>query len=130
MTDDNALTIDYDRNSRRSVTLTARHGSKVLAMDSLDIRKISARETFADRVCEGRPGINRDHILAELLQIADGPTEKQPPPAADAQPIELSDEDRRDGLAMLRHPGLVALSSMTWRGLVLRVKRHSRQPCF
>jgi hypothetical protein len=65
------LTLEYQRpKSGKTVTLTAKAGDAVLHVESLDLTRSRSRTRFADAVCQGRPGIDRSRVDAELLRIA------------------------------------------------------------
>jgi hypothetical protein len=52
------------------VTLTAKLGDTVLAVENLNLMKPKARAKFIATVCDGRPGIDANMLDAELLKIA------------------------------------------------------------
>lgn len=69
--DDSSLTIDCVRSGRNgTVTLTAKLGGDVLAVEAVNLTKPKARSTFADAVCKDRPGIDRQALESELLRLA------------------------------------------------------------
>jgi hypothetical protein len=91
MEDSGNLTIDCVPNGRNgSATLTARLGGEVIAHEKLDLGKPKARAGFADTVCNGRPGIDRNAVEAELLRLAADVTAK---PEATANPTIFPELD-------------------------------------
>jgi len=66
-----ALTLDYAPSGKNgSATITAKLGSAVIDVEKIDFSRSKQRADFARRICDGRPGIDRDAIDAELLRIA------------------------------------------------------------
>ena len=67
----NAVVIEYKPPEKgKMTTVTAKIGGDVLHVETLDVTRSTARDRFAAAVCEGRPGIERQAIDAELLRIA------------------------------------------------------------
>ncbi|MEN6405266.1 MAG: hypothetical protein ABFC77_02220 [Thermoguttaceae bacterium] len=67
----NSLTIECVPTGRNgTATLTVRLGGKAMAVESVNLTKPKARSTFADAVCKDQPGIDRQAIESELLQLA------------------------------------------------------------
>jgi hypothetical protein len=65
------LTIDCAPSGRNgTATLTVKLADNVLAVENLNLTKPRARADFLARLCEGRSGINKAAIKAELLQLA------------------------------------------------------------
>jgi len=66
------LTIEYapGPNGSAAGTVTARLAGDVLAVEKIDLRKSKARAGFAAALCEGRAGIDRPAVEAELLRLA------------------------------------------------------------
>ena len=62
--------------AERTATLTARLGEEVLAVESVNLAKRNLRDAFAETVCDGRPGIDRKALDAELLRLAADLTNK------------------------------------------------------
>jgi len=66
-----SLTLEYSpSNHNGTVTLTAKLGGEVLAVESLNLAKPKQRSAFAQTVCNGRPGIDAAAVEAELLRLA------------------------------------------------------------
>ena len=63
--------------------LTASMGGNVIHKDAIDVAKASERERFADKLCDGRAGIDRSAVLEKLLNLTADATEK--PAAAKAK---------------------------------------------
>jgi hypothetical protein len=81
---DNGLSIACIPSGRNGVvTLTAKLGGEVLALESVNLTKAKARIGFVDAVCSDRPGINRQTIEAELLRLAADITTKPEAPATE-----------------------------------------------
>jgi len=69
--EDKPLTLEYAPGGRNgTVTLTAKLGSEVLAVESLNLTKPKQRTAFVQAVCKGRPGIDAAAVEAELLRLA------------------------------------------------------------
>ena len=51
-------------------TITASLGDEPIAAESIDLQNPDAREAFAAKVCDGRPGIDLEAVRGELLTIA------------------------------------------------------------
>ena len=67
----NDLAIEYQPiGNNGTVTMTATLAGETLAAEKLDILKSKARDGFAERLCEDRPGIDRLAVNTELLKIA------------------------------------------------------------
>lgn len=67
----NSLTLEYSPSGRNGkVTLTAKLGGEVLAVESLNLTKPKQRTAFAQAVCKRRPGIDAAAVEAELLRLA------------------------------------------------------------
>ncbi len=65
------LQLEYTPSGRNgSATITAKLAGEVLAVESLNLSKSKARATFAQTVCDGRAGIDRGEVEAELLKLA------------------------------------------------------------
>ncbi len=77
------LTIDCAPSGRNgSACLTARLAGDVLAVEKIDLAKPKSRLDFSRRLCEGRPGLDRPTIEAELLRLAaDLAARREAPPA-------------------------------------------------
>ncbi len=78
------LTIECGPSGRNgTAALTARLGGDVLAVETLNLTKPKAREEFAKRLCDGRPGIDFKVVEAELLKLAADLANKPDKPQAD-----------------------------------------------
>ena len=68
---ENGLVIEFAPTGNGTTgTLTARLGDDVLHVDKLDVAKLKARDGFIGALCEGRAGIDRQEVGAELKGIA------------------------------------------------------------
>ena len=67
----NGLTLEWTPAGKQTATVTARLNGDVLEVETLNITKSKAREGFAKKLCDGRPGIDREAVEAELLKLAD-----------------------------------------------------------
>ena len=95
MDNDKALTIDCTpAGSNGTVTLTAKLGDDVLAVEAMNLAKPEAREGFLDRLCEGRPGIDRDALEKELLRMAAETVERNGEQLAEENSLEEIDVSR------------------------------------
>ncbi len=70
MEGDDRLTLDWKPSGRQQTTVTARHNGEVLAVETFNLTKGKARDAFADAVCRGRTGIDRQAVGGELLRLA------------------------------------------------------------
>ena len=88
MSDKTTLVFTYDRvGNNGKISLTAKLGDEVLAMDSLNILSANARERFAKQLCKDRPGIDRAEVDQELLDIAHEIHKAQNMPQGAARPV-------------------------------------------
>jgi len=53
-----------------AATVTASLGGECIAAESRELRAPDAREAFAAKVCDGRPGIDLEALRGELLKLA------------------------------------------------------------
>ena len=115
-----ALTIEYAKpNGRASTTLTARLGDDVLAVESFDVGKSKARTQFAETVCDGRPGIDRTALDAELLRIAAecaSTAEAVNTPAVDGDELDTQRIVRPERIITAEVNGLTVPTMMLRRG--------------
>ena len=115
----NSVTVQCNPSGRSGVaTLTARLGGEVLAVESVNLTKPTARDRFANAVCEGRPGIDREKLDAELLRLAAGVANKPKPAPADLDilpELDISSIVRPERLIVPEVSGL-AVPSMTTMG--------------
>ena len=75
MTDSNGngLTLEAQPDSKgTTATLTAKLSGEVIAFERFDLAKPKALAGFADEVCNGRPGIDREALEAELRTLGAG----------------------------------------------------------
>lgn len=88
---DNSVVLDYSPRGRNGlVTITARLGDDVLAIDCCDVTKSKDRAAFASALCKDRPGIDQTAVEAELLRLAaDLATQHANAPAEAEALIEL-----------------------------------------
>jgi hypothetical protein len=116
MEDTNGLTIEVGQVGRNGSTdVTARLAGDVLYVDKLDLSKAKHRETFAAAVCDGRPGIEREALDAELLRLAAEAAAKASKPEADDTANEAASDllakmpeaIRAEARAMLESPDLL-----------------------
>ena len=71
MESENGLTIDFAPSGHNGCgTLTTRIAGVAVHVENLNIGKSGAREKYAAKVCDGRDGIDRKVVDAELLQLA------------------------------------------------------------
>lgn len=71
MSDESAVTIDCIRIGRgNKFNVVARTPGNGLVVSELKLAVAEERESFADKVCDGRPGISRDDVLEMLTKIA------------------------------------------------------------
>ena len=69
--DESGLTLELAPVGKNGTAMiTARIGAEVLAVEKMDLSRSKARETFAAKLCDGRPGIDPAAIEAELLKQA------------------------------------------------------------
>ena len=81
-----ALQIECSPSGRNgTVTITAKIGGQVLAVEKLDVTKGKARSAFVAMICSGRPEINAQAVEAELLRNAADLAAKP-----DDKPIDLA----------------------------------------
>ena len=87
MTDETAVVLTYDRvGNNGKISLTAKLGDEVLALDNLNVLSATARERFAKQLCKDRPGIDRAEVDQELLNIADEVLKAQNKQQSEAKP--------------------------------------------
>ncbi len=87
---DNGLTINAAPSGRNgSATLTAKLGGELVAVEKLDLTKPKQRADFIGRLCDGREGIDRQAVEAELLRLAADLAVKPEPAANPATGPEL-----------------------------------------
>ncbi len=66
-----ALAIDYTPSGRNgSATVTVRIGDDPIIVETVNLTREKNRAAFAAKVCDGRPGIGKQAVEAELLRIA------------------------------------------------------------
>lgn len=69
--DNSPLTLEFGPRGRNgTVTLTAKQGNEILAVESLNLTKPRQRAAFAQTVCKGRQGIDAAVLESELLRMA------------------------------------------------------------
>ena len=94
MTDETEIELTLDlapcgRNG--TATVTARLGPEVLLVDKLDLARSKAREAFAAKLCEGRPGLDQAAVLELLLREAARFAERpEPEPTGPAAEVDAS----------------------------------------
>ena len=110
-----ALAIDYTPSNRNgSVTLTARLGNEPILVESVNLAREKNRAAFAAKVCDGRPGIDKQAVEAELLRIA-AELASKPNKAAESETTQTSaellakmpDTAKSEAPALLDHPDLM-----------------------
>ncbi len=90
MQQDDPMTIDFKPAGRTgTATITVTLGSQTLAVEKLDLTRSRARERFTDRLCNDRPGIDREAIDAELLRMASEVTNTFVPEAPSPSDVEI-----------------------------------------
>lgn len=86
--EDSPLTLEYSPSGGNgTVTLTAKLGGDVLAVESLNLTKPKQRTAFAQALCKGRPGIDAATVEAELLRMAAEVASKPDAAPADAEAL-------------------------------------------
>jgi hypothetical protein len=89
---ENGLTIDAAPSGRNgSATLTAKLAGEVVAVEKLDLTKPKQRADFIGRLCNGREGINKADVEAELLRLAANQAAKPEAPAKSAGKPDAAD---------------------------------------
>ena len=99
------------------VTLTAHLGDEVVAHEKLDLGKPTARSRFAQKLCEGRNGIDPQAVERELVRIAVNEAGKRtelPVEGLDERArhdsaallVAMDDNHKAEALAMLESPDL------------------------
>jgi len=109
---DNGLQIDFTPTGRNGTgALRARLGPDVLHVEQANPTKSKARADFAEAVCNGRPGIDKAEVEAELLKLADEEASKaNEAPTDDSSPDRLAtmpEGIRAEARAMLESPELL-----------------------
>jgi len=96
-----------------TATVTARLAGDAIACERFDLGKPKARASFAAAVCDGRPGLDRATIEAELLRlaadVANRPTDKgkaEPKPEPDRL-ASMPEAVRAEARAVLESPDLL-----------------------
>jgi hypothetical protein len=117
MADNNGLNIEYRTVGKASrATLTATLGDDVLAVETVDLAKPAKREAFAESLCAGRQGIDREALNAKLLKMAADVASAgngDPADSADATPesaellAKMPETVRADADAFLRDENLL-----------------------
>ena len=88
--DAESVVIEFKPSGRNGTgTGVVKLGDEVLAMDSFNIAKASARRRFAAQVTKDRPGIPAADVERELLRIAGDVTKHEPDTEQDADTPEL-----------------------------------------
>ena len=113
--DNTGLTIDPGPSGRNGKwTWTARLNGEPIHVDELNPRKDKERAGFLDKVCEGRPGIDRKAVEAVLLKLAaDLAAKADEAPEAQGEPdpaalLQATPEHvRAEARAMLESPDLL-----------------------
>ncbi len=90
--DDDGLQLHYSPGRNGSGTMTATLNGDVVAVDTMNIARDKARQAFAERLCEERPGIDREAVEEQLLQEAARVTSErqQEQPGADLAEVDAS----------------------------------------
>ncbi len=113
---ENGLTIEFAPSGRNGCgRLTAKIAGEVIHVENLNISKSKARLDFAAKVCDGRDGIDRQAVEAELLRLA--------APATPDAPADPSGLPELDAAAIVRPERFItpevcglAMPSMTTMG--------------
>jgi hypothetical protein len=66
----NGLILDWRPAGKQTATVTARLNGDLLACESVNPTKPKQRADFANRLCDGRPDIDRTALDAQLLKMA------------------------------------------------------------
>jgi hypothetical protein len=116
MEDNNGLTIECNAVGRNgTAAVVVRLGGEALAVESVNLTKPKARAGFADAVCSGRPGIDRQAVESKLLQLAADLATKPDAPAnpatekTDAATLleKMPDCVRAEARTLLESPNLM-----------------------
>jgi hypothetical protein len=84
MEDSNELTIDCNPVGRNgTAAVVVKLGSDILAAEKVDLLKPKAVDDFLDRLCDGKPGIDRQVVKTKLMQMAVDLAAKPEAPAVD-----------------------------------------------
>ena len=116
MDDNGQVTIDVAPAGRNgAATLTARLASDVLHVEKLDLGKSKQRKAFAEAVCDGRPGIDREDLEGKLLKLAAELASKPDDTPADFASLPEIDSSRiiRPERAITPEVSTVAIPTMT-----------------
>jgi hypothetical protein len=104
MSDHNGLTIESSPSGRNGqATLTARLNGEPIAVEAFNLTKGKDRAAFVAKLCDGRPGIDKDAVEAELLRLAAELASK-----TDGQPAALDTMPELDVSAIIRPERFIA----------------------
>lgn len=106
------LTLEWKPAGRQTATVTARLNGEVLACESFNLTKPRVRTDFAERLCDGRSGIDAPTIEAELLkaaaELASKPEAKDTGDEPMPDPLATMPESiRAEARAMLESPAIL-----------------------
>lgn len=117
------IELDFEQNGKPGAgTLRVICGDDVLANEHVDLLDRERRESLIGRLCDGRPGIDRETLTCELLRLSARPTiprakPKRPVPQWEPFPVEwlpviLRDFIETGARSMGCDPSMIALPAI------------------